>query len=184
MQIDTRSSGLFRAYSTNDATVGTTFTNPVDVQVEPTMAGNGYIKLGAGNSVGPNGLFLIPFGRATTNNFFMAVYGCDEVIQTGAGNARTWTHYLLASFAVTLGAQTGLAGSDIVVADIYASAIVPTAAVVNVNVSCETISPSATAPVSGNKASILMDTKAAQWAKILFARNSSATQCNTLARVV
>jgi hypothetical protein len=136
--------------------------------------------MGGAKAEGPNGLVLIPIGRATTNNFLLAVYGCDEIIQQTAGNPRTWTHYLLASFAVTLGAETGLATSDVVVADIYANAI--TIGVGNSNVSTEIISPSTTAPVSGNKASIRMDNVGSQFVKILGVRNSSASQWNCLAR--
>lgn len=174
MQIDTRSSPLFKVRETNDTTASITF--PVPRLTEPS--GEGIINMGQGGGDSSNGLMLIPFGAGSaTNTFSMNCYAWTPTlgVTDHATLVPLWVATVLGTFTCTLSTVPGLATSYVNASQLFCGTIV--LVVGTQNVSNEVISP------TGNTvAHILLDTKGSKLVEIRFGTGASATSCNCLAR--
>lgn len=172
MQIDTRSIPLKAVRGTNST--ASSITEPIPTTTVPT--GDGVIPMGEtfGEECA-NSLKLIPYGTTTSGNAFtMKVYQWDVVppIRSTIGGLPLYVPTLLASFTVTLGNVTGVAGTDVNASQLFATTITLTTG--NANVSNEIISPG-----SNVLAHIIVDAKGSQFVEIRTAV-STATDANCL----
>lgn len=176
MQIDTRSIPLKVVRGTNSA--AGSITEPVPTLTAPAgpTGADGVIPMG--ESFGEecaNSLKLIPYGTGSSGNTYtMKVYQWDVVPpqRSTIGGQPLWVPTLLASFTITLGNVTGVAGTDVNASQLFSTTITLIAG--NANVSNEIISPG-----SNVLSHIIVDAKGAQFVEIRTAV-VSATDTNCL----
>lgn len=180
--LETRTGPLVKVQATNDTTAGTAVADPADVLIDPLVAAAtdatilGLVDLGRGGAISPNGLKLVPFGvgnAATT--FLMAVYAIERLLTKVSTEANQWTYVLRAAFTCTLCTKTGVTGGVVPATAKYCDTIALITNCGNANVSCEIVTPG-----TNRAAHVVVDTKGAEAARVLFWMNGSATSANAL----
>lgn len=157
-------SDKFSVSNSADSTA-TSITFPAPQTTEPS--GDGVIRMGAGGTIAPSGLQLVPFGVGTSGQtFLMNAYGWRE---TFTPTGRLWVAFPLGNFTCTLCTVPGLSGTDVDATHLFVGTITGTVA------PNEVISP------TGNVvAYIELDPKGAKFVELRFSTNSSATAMNCL----
>jgi hypothetical protein len=179
VQIDTRST-VFALTNAGGNVTTASITFPLPATSSPVgvgvASGDGVIPLGAGGSLAPNGLQIVPFGAgSSTNTFSMNVYGWREVRgpAVAVGTVNLYVAYVLATFTCTLCTVPGLANTPVNASQLFCGTIALVAG--NANISNEVVSP------TGNTvAHVIVDVKGSKWVEVRFGTGSSATSCNAL----
>lgn len=177
--INTRTGPMEIVQATNSTTAGTAVADPIDTLTNPlTTAGvlaTGVLNLGAGGVASCNGIKLLPIGVGSATTFLLGVYAMERLTCKGqtASLQDSWTHHILGGFLCTLGTKAGLAGSPNASTNFYAGTIALSGTLGNANISHEIVSPA-----SNLAAHIVIDTKGAEFVKVLFWMNASSTSAN------
>jgi hypothetical protein len=170
-------------YATNAADVtGASFPSRIPTTVKPS--GDGVIAFGEGGMIAPRWCMLKPFGTGSaTNTFTMQVLGWRSARTQGTTiTTELWIPDPLATYAVTLGTATGIAGSAVDNNHLFATTITSTGG--------PTFITSGPAPIvegwfqispgSNGIAVISQASLGYRMLEVIFETGSSATACNAL----
>lgn len=114
---------LRKALATNS--VLTSYSSIVPTVTEPAESPTtGVHDLAVGCNTGPQKLLLIPYGVGSdTNTGAIRVWGWNKIPGGAAGTSDLWVPILLADLAIALSVPTGVAGSPVVAANLFADGI-------------------------------------------------------------
>jgi len=138
------------------------------------------VAAGAGNGKsGPNCLLVKPYAIGNDNvTFSMRVYGVNRIAVADSPNITQWRWTLLAQFACTASADTGIAAGHVLNTERFADTITltyPTTAIASIQIQTNA------ADVAGW---VLVDLLGSEDYEITFTTGGSATSCNALVKEI
>jgi hypothetical protein len=163
-----------------------TITPPSQATSGVTAAGDGVLPIGTpmGN-YGVAHVTLIPIGvGSATNTFSMTILGWNRTQLNVANTSFLWIPVSLATIAVTLGTETGVANSELGTTTLFATTITMTGAAVGVTsgMAATVLDWFTISPGSNAIGCIRQPTFGFRFLEVIFTTGGSATSCNCLWR--
>jgi hypothetical protein len=170
-----------KARSVNQTSNG--YVSKVPTLTEPagdaaTATGASVIDLANGAPQVQNALLIVPYGTGSdTNTFSCRVIGWKRVPGVQGTNHALWVPVTLLEIACTLSTPTGVAGTPIVAAELFADTITVTK---GSTLSGEAPSETLVSPADNTIAHCVVDVKGFTKVELSFTTGGSATDCNAL----
>lgn len=156
---------------------------PTRIATITKPSGDGVVAMGDGGSYAPKHLLLLPYGVGSATNTFGIRILCWAPTALGIG-LPLWIPEELATYAITVGSGTGVAGADLTTTSLFATTITCTGGPTFVTAGAAPICPDwfQISPGSNANGLICIESLGFPLLEVIFTTGASITSCNSLYR--